>query len=153
MSLYSERYWYPDGSDAAGVEAHVFVRGIPAPHAPIFSDPALTVPLSNPTVTDGSGLLTFYAATGDYELHVGGLSFDRTINDFTDESWHAVVPHVQSVASDEWSMPHDLGCFPDVVLRDATGTTMIGGQVDYPSTDLVIARFGSPRTGYAELRR
>lgn len=153
MALYSEQYWYPDGTLAANLTADVFERGVPSPHAALFSDPALSVPLANPASTDGSGMLVFYAAPGDYEIHIGGLSFDRTVNDATDKSWHAVVPHVQSVASDTWTMPHDLNCHPSVTLRSPDGTTMIGGQIDYPSLDLVIARFNSPRTGFAELRR
>ena len=153
MALYSEQYWYPDGTLAVNLPADVFDRGIPSPHAAIFSDPALTVPLANPASTDGSGTLTFYAAPGDYEIHIGGLSFDRTVNDTTDKSWHAVSLHTQAVASDTWTMTHDLNCHPDVTLRFPNGMTIIGGQIDYPSLNVVIARFNTPRTGFAELRR
>lgn len=65
-----EEWWYPDGTLAANVQAIVF-EGDQSTFASIFSDSGLTVPLANPTTTDGSGLLEFYAADGDYWVYVG----------------------------------------------------------------------------------
>ena len=42
------------------------------PLAQIFSDPALTQALANPTTTDGLGNYSFYAAPGKYEIEISG---------------------------------------------------------------------------------
>jgi hypothetical protein len=44
------------------------------PLALIYSDPALTQALANPTSTDGLGNYTFYAAPGRYEIEISGPS-------------------------------------------------------------------------------
>jgi hypothetical protein len=43
-----------------------------APLAQIYSDPALTQALANPTTTDGLGNYFFYAAPGKYEIEISG---------------------------------------------------------------------------------
>jgi hypothetical protein len=43
-----------------------------SPLALIYSDPALTQALANPTTTDGMGNYTFYAAPGRYEIEISG---------------------------------------------------------------------------------
>lgn len=43
-----------------------------SPLAQIFSDPAMTQALANPTSTDGLGNYSFYAAPGRYEIEIGG---------------------------------------------------------------------------------
>src|ERR1700676_847873 len=45
-----------------------------APLALIYSDPAMTQALANPTSTDGLGNYTFYAAPGRYEIEISGPS-------------------------------------------------------------------------------
>lgn len=77
MPQYSKEWWYPNGDSAAGVRALVFEED-QSTLAPIFSDPGLTAPLSNPTATDALGILTFYAADGRYWVYVG--------DDFSGES-------------------------------------------------------------------
>src|SRR5579859_7803466 len=42
------------------------------PLALIYSDPALTQALANPTTTDGLGNYSFYAAPGKYEIEISG---------------------------------------------------------------------------------
>lgn len=73
-----EEWWYPDGNPAANVTATVFDE-TQSTFASIFSDPGLTVPLGNPTTTDGAGLLTFYAADGDYWIFVGESSVGDSV--------------------------------------------------------------------------
>lgn len=70
MAEYSKEWWYPTGEPAASVQAIVF-EGDQSTLASIFSDSGLLTPLTNPTTTDGSGVLTFYAANGDYWVYVG----------------------------------------------------------------------------------
>jgi hypothetical protein len=71
MAQYSEEWFYPTGQLATNQRAIVFGPGDDNVVAPIFSDPAMTVPLANPTVTDANGMLTFYAADGTYWIWVG----------------------------------------------------------------------------------
>lgn len=70
MAHYSDLWWYADGSIAADQRAAVFEDDANT-YASIFSDSGLITPLANPTTTDGSGLLDFYAANGDYWIFVG----------------------------------------------------------------------------------
>src|SRR5215472_6064578 len=64
------------GTPLAG--ATVRVCAMPAtgqpctPLALIYSDPALTQALANPTTTDGLGNYFFYAAPGKYEIEISG---------------------------------------------------------------------------------
>lgn len=71
MAQYSEEWFYPTGQLATNQRAIVFGPGDDNVVAPIFSDPAMTVPLANPTTTDANGMLTFYAAEGTYWIWVG----------------------------------------------------------------------------------
>ncbi len=78
LPLYSDVYWFPNGTLAANVPAVVFPDGVNAP-ASLFSDAAGTIPLPNPLPTDGVGLLTFYVAPGTYWIHIDTESFEVTI--------------------------------------------------------------------------
>lgn len=75
MSLqqYSDIYWLPSGALAANTTARIF------PHhsnalAPIFSD-GIGTPMANPTVTDGAGVLTFWANEGKYWVYINSLAY------------------------------------------------------------------------------
>lgn len=72
MAQYGPQEWfYATGELAANQRAAVFGPGDSNAFAPIFSDAGLTVPMANPTITDGTGQLTFYAADGTYWIFVG----------------------------------------------------------------------------------
>lgn len=73
-----EEWWYPDGTTAANVRAAVFL-GDQSTLAAIFADAGLTVPLPNPTTTDGSGMLEFFAAEDEYWVFVGDENFGDSI--------------------------------------------------------------------------
>lgn len=73
-----EEWWYPDGTSAANVRAAVF-EGDQSTLASIFSDSALTIPLANPTTTDGSGMLEFYVVDGDYWIFVGDENYGDSV--------------------------------------------------------------------------
>jgi hypothetical protein len=66
------------GIPLAGASIHICnmpATGLPcSPTAQIYSDPALTQALSNPTTTDGMGNYFFYAAPGQYEIEISGPS-------------------------------------------------------------------------------
>jgi hypothetical protein len=64
-------WWYADGVLASNQRAAIFGPGNDNVFAPIFADAGMTIPLANPTLTDGAGLLTFYAPDGAYWIFVG----------------------------------------------------------------------------------
>lgn len=66
-----EEWFYSTGALAANQRAAVFGPGNDNTFAPIFSDPAMTIPLANPTTTDALGMLEFYAPDGQYWVFVG----------------------------------------------------------------------------------
>ncbi len=76
--LYTDTYWYPDGVLAANVPAQVFPLNSNA-FAPLWADAAQTIPIANPTTTNGAGVLTFYAVAGDYWVHLDTETFMVTI--------------------------------------------------------------------------
>jgi hypothetical protein len=153
MAQYGpELWWYNDESLAVNVPAHVFPRGSNI-HASIFSDAALTVPLANPTTTDGAGVLTFYAAPGDYWLQLNDIPFDVTINDGNDESWHTTFVHEQTIAASTWTITHNLGTNPDVEVSNAADTVVVFTEVNYVNANVVQVKFNTPQTGFARLRR
>lgn len=74
LALYDETFWFPTGAIAANVEARVFAEDTNT-LVPLFADAAGTMPIANPTSTDGAGQLTFYAAVGQYWLHLDTEAF------------------------------------------------------------------------------
>jgi hypothetical protein len=78
LELYTDTYWFPSGLLAANVQAVVFPSNSNAPAA-LFADAAGTIPIANPLPTDGVGVLTFYAAAGDYWIHIDTETFAVTL--------------------------------------------------------------------------
>lgn len=74
LALYSDAFWFPDGSTAANVPARVF-QPDNSTLATLWADQAGTIPLANPLPTDGVGVLTFYATVGSYWLHLDTEAF------------------------------------------------------------------------------
>jgi hypothetical protein len=70
---YSKKYWFPNGVLAANLPAAVFPEDSNL-FAPIFSD-IIGTPLTNPTSTDGAGVLTFWAEEGKYWVHIDTEAF------------------------------------------------------------------------------
>lgn len=150
MPLYTDLYWEPNGSVASNVTARVFPRFSPT-LAALFADPALTIPILNPTSTDGIGVLQFYAAPGDYWIHIRGLTFDVVIGD--NFSWHATFQHVQSAPASTWIITHDLAAEPDVTIVNTAGIISLT-EVTYIDPNTVSLFFAAgPQTGTAYLRR
>lgn len=58
--------------------------------------------------------------------------------------------HEQSTPSDTWTMYHEFGGYPDVVLLDADGEK-VDTDLFYPDSNTVVAVFSSPLAGTAAL--
>lgn len=78
LARYTDTYWYPNGQLASNVPAQVFTVSNSA-FAPLWADAAGTIPLTNPILTSGTGVLDFWAETGDYWIHLDTETFPVTI--------------------------------------------------------------------------
>lgn len=58
--------------------------------------------------------------------------------------------HVQTSPASIWTITHPLGRRPAVTIVDSAGTP-VEGDVDYPSTSVVVASFSAPFAGEALL--
>lgn len=58
--------------------------------------------------------------------------------------------HHQNVASDEWTITHNLGKFPSVTVVDSAGTVVIG-SVQYIDDFTIVCRFNGVFSGIAYL--
>src|SRR3990172_3647199 len=74
LAQYSDTFWFPNGVLASSMAATVFSRGNSAP-ASLWVDAAGTVQLPNPVSTNGFGVLTFFAAVGEYCIHIDTETF------------------------------------------------------------------------------
>lgn len=78
LARYSDRFWFPSGALAANIETRVFPEGSTA-FASLFTDATGATPLANPTATNGAGVLTFWAESGTYWVHLDTESFLVTV--------------------------------------------------------------------------
>jgi len=74
LAQYSDNFWFPDGSLATNVTATVFPVRSSVP-ATLYTDATGTTQLPQPVSTDAAGALTFYAAEGEYWIHLDTESF------------------------------------------------------------------------------
>lgn len=56
--------------------------------------------------------------------------------------------HVQSSASNQWSVTHNLNKYPSVAIVDS-GNNLVVGEVEYISLDVVVLRFNASFSGKA----
>lgn len=78
LAQYTDTFWFPDGTLASNVAAGVFPKTSSA-LATLWADAAGTIPVTNPTTTNGSGVLTFWAESGDYWVHLDSETFGITV--------------------------------------------------------------------------
>lgn len=78
LQRYTDTYWYPNGQIAGNVPAAIFTETNSA-FASVFADAAGLIPLTNPLLTTGTGLLDFWAETGDYWIHLDTETFPVSI--------------------------------------------------------------------------
>ena len=78
LAQYSDKFWFPSGSLAAGVVSRIFLHSTNV-LAPLWQDAGGTIAAANPAVTDAAGVLTFWIEEGTYWLHLDTESFEITV--------------------------------------------------------------------------
>ena len=148
---YAQYLTYPDGTPAAEASFPVMLLGGNV-LVPVFSDKAGAVPLANPVLTDTNGLLTFYAAPGNFHTDIAGTLFHYPVDATEpDDAWPGTFVHEQVSAASVWTVGHHFGVEPEV-------TVLVGGQateadVTHPDQETTVITFGAPTAGTALLRR
>jgi hypothetical protein len=128
VTQYSEEWWYANGDLAANQRAAIFGPGNNNDFAPIFSDPAMTVPLANPTTTDALGVLTFYAPDGLYFIFVGPVGTGDSV-EVVLGSTPGAVDSVNGQTGDVVLGAVDVGAQP-IATIDAKGDLYAGTGPD-----------------------
>jgi hypothetical protein len=143
-----ERLEYTTGGAIANQPITVRLRGSLA-LAELFSDTTETAGAANPVMTDGSGNLVFFAATGYYDLVFHGVEVPVVVG--TPGGSEALsYTHVQTVAASHWVIAHGLGFQPaGVQIVEPSGDPILGAI--YYDGDLVLIDFAEPTVGVAHL--
>jgi hypothetical protein len=151
LTLYSAQLFFPGGNLAAGASVSISLQG--SNQAPlIFTDSAGTTPAANPLTANGSGVVSFYAAPGNYLATLAGRSTPIPVDvSVADPVWPDLYIHQQLVAAIVWTVDHRFGVEPAV-------TILVSGQevftdVSHPSSETTLITFGSATAGTAHLRR
>lgn len=148
---YGQYLTYPDGSPAAEASFPVQLLGGNI-LVPVFSNKSGTTPLANPVLTDGDGLLIFYAAPGAFFTDIAGTLFMYPVDDAEeDDAWPGTFIHTQSTPAQVWTVAHHFGVEPHVQVV-ATGDA-VDTEVSHDDSETTVITFGTPATGVAYLRR
>ena len=151
LALYSQYISYPSGTPAGNVQVNVHTAGGNV-LIPLFFDQAGTVPQPNPATTDGDGLLTFYAAPGDFYAEFFGELFQIRVDTVHTNPVHSgVYVHTQVSAQTVWTINHHIGIQPQVSVIVGGDETSV--EVTHPSTEQTVITFAAPASGVAHLRR
>jgi hypothetical protein len=78
LAQYTDTFWYPSGTLAAGVQIRVFPLDSNI-LAPLYVDAGGTIPLANPVTTSVGGTIAFYAEEGDYWMHADSETFQISV--------------------------------------------------------------------------
>lgn len=78
LAQYTDTFWFPNGSPAVNIAATVFPRDSSIP-ATLYADATGTVTLPNPLPTSGTGVLSFWAESGEYWVHLDTETFAVTV--------------------------------------------------------------------------
>jgi len=107
----------------------------------IVSDPGVAGPPNTLTIgTVTTGTSASASITGISPNQILNLVYPRA-------SRHV---HTQGTASSTWTINHDLGGYPSVMVVDSA-KTVVFGEISYTSTSQVVVNFSSAFSGYAYL--
>ncbi|HSE07709.1 MAG TPA: hypothetical protein VLB29_03500 [Nocardioidaceae bacterium] len=77
LAQYTDTFWFPNGSPAVNIAAHVFPKNSSIP-ATLYTDSTGTTQIVSP-VTSGTGVLSFWAESGEYWVHLDTETFAVTV--------------------------------------------------------------------------
>jgi len=108
----------------------------------------------------GNGVLNGSGAPSSSLGENGDFYIDTSVNKMygpkTSDGWGDPVNlggtyvHTQDVASDIWTIHHNLEYYPSVEVVDSAGTIVVGNYT-YANVNTIIATFASPFAGKAYL--
>ncbi len=106
--------------------------------------------VSDPGVAGPPNTLTIGTVTvGDSaSASITGISPNQILNLVYPRASRHV--HTQGTASTTWTINHDLGGYPSVMVVDSA-KTVVFGEINYASTSQVVVNFSSAFSGYAYL--
>ena len=107
----------------------------------IVSDPGVAGPPNTLTI----GTVTTGASAS---ASITGISPNQILNLVYPRASRHV--HTQGTASSTWTINHDLGGYPSVMVVDSA-KTVVFGEISYTSTSQVVVNFSSAFSGYAYL--
>lgn len=106
---FAQTFFLPGGAVAASCRAEIYVRGTSTP-IPAWTDPALTVPATNPVIGSTIGVLTFYLNSElEYSIHVRSADGATTLMqvDFVDGIFSFVYYTIENVQFAEFNFTGD----------------------------------------------
>lgn len=77
LAQYTDTFWFPNGSPAVNIAAQVFPRNSSIP-ATLYTDATGTTQIIGPA-TSGTGVLSFWAESGEYWVHLDTETFAVTV--------------------------------------------------------------------------
>ena len=77
LAQYTDTFWFPNGSPAVNIAAQVFPKNSSIP-ATLYTDATGTTQIVSPA-TSGTGLLSFWAESGEYWVHLDTETFAVTV--------------------------------------------------------------------------
>lgn len=77
LAQYTDTFWFPNGSPAATIAARVFPKNSSIP-ATLYTDATGTTQIVSPATT-GTGVLSFWAESGEYWVHLDTETFAVTV--------------------------------------------------------------------------
>lgn len=141
LQFYSARYWLPNGNLSANRPANVFPE-LSNIHAALFADQAGTIPLPNPLSTDGGGLLTFWAAPGNYWVYIDSETFAISVGVTSEESDLSTGMAAGGELNINISNPQavDISAFTGYVITNfQDGSKPVQERVDFPATTVALS--------------
>lgn len=137
LAQYTDTFWYPDGTLAANIAVRVFPLNSNV-FAPLFSNLAGTIPISNPTATNGAGVASFYAEIGEYWLHIDSETFRISVGlpEVTPTEFAALQAEVDAVEVDVTTLEGQMVTAQTDINAVEADITVLQGQMVTAQADI-----------------